>query len=320
MIRLPLIVLLIAVLLTKPIMAQKIEVLRTPDERFADLTDYPFAANYVSVAPGIRMHYVDEGNKAHPVILLVHGEPSWSYLYRNMIPILVKQGYRVVAPDLVGFGKSDKPTDKAMYKYQNHTTWLTTFIDQLHLRNIYLYCHDWGGMISLRIVAGKPDLFSSVAVSYAFLFTGNEQIPESFTNWQSFSQTDSAFSAGTIVNWGSYRELPKHVQQAYDAPYPEESYKVGARQFPVMIPTKAEDPEAKTNAMLREKLKNFNKPFLTIWGDNDDAMWLGKDKILQAEIPGAKNQEHRILHAHHFLQEDKSEEITEALIRFFPKR
>ncbi len=262
------------------------------------------------------MHYLDEGNEKHPVILLLHGEPSWSFLYRNMISPLVKQGYRVIAPDLVGFGKSDKILDKSVYTYENHTAWLQSFIERLKLDSIHLYCHDWGGMIALRIVATNPELFSSVIASYAFLFTGEEQIPESFLEWQHFSQTDSAFLAGTIVDWGTYTKLPKDVHRAYNAPFPDETFKAASRQFPMMIPTDKNDPEAKMNLQLRERLKTFDKPFLTVWGDNQDAMWKGKDKILQSEIPGAKGQDHKVLHADHFLQEDKAEEINEIIINF----
>lgn len=200
-------------------MAQERKVLQTPEERFHNLTDYPFAPHYVFVEQGLSMHYIDEGERKQPVILLLHGEPSWSYLYRNIIPPLVTQGYRVIAPDLVGFGKSDKLIDKSIYTYQNHTSWLKTFIEELHLDHIHLFCHDWGGMIALRIVAEQPHLFSTVIVSYAYLFTGNEQIPESFKEWQHFSQTDAAFLAGNIVEWGSYSDLPDEVHAAYNAPF-----------------------------------------------------------------------------------------------------
>lgn len=159
------------------------------------------------------MHYLDEGDRKRPIVLLLHGEPSWSFLYRNIIPPLVKHGYRVIAPDLIGFGKSDKLVEKSLYTYKNHTTWLIAFIERLGLDGINLYCHDWGGMIALRIVATNPDLFSSVIVSYAFLFTGEEQIPGSFLEWQNFSQTDTAFLPGSIVAWGSYAELSDDIQK-----------------------------------------------------------------------------------------------------------
>ena len=311
--------LLFANLSIQPTMAQTIETLQTPQDRFKEVADYPFAPHYVSIAPNLRMHYVDEGNPENPTILLLHGEPSWSFLYRRIIPPLVKQGYRVIAPDLVGFGKSDKPIDPKVHTYQHHTTWLTSFIEQLDLTSVHLYCHDWGGMIALRIVASRPELFASVIVSYAFLFTGEEPVPESFRDWQRFSQTDTAFRAGTVMNLGSYTELSSSTQEAYDAPFPNERYKAGARRFPMLIPTDPTDLEAKINAQLREKLKTFDQPFLTIWGDHEDPMWQGKDKILQAEVPGAQHQEHQVLHASHFLQEDQAEQITKIIIDFLDK-
>jgi haloalkane dehalogenase len=295
-------------------------VLRTPEERFNNLPDYAFASNYVFIGDALRMHYVDEGDKKNPLILLLHGEPSWSFLYRNIIPLLVQEGYRVIAPDLIGFGKSDKFVERSIYTYQNHTAWLKAFIQRLSLENINLFCHDWGGMIALRLVATNPNLFSSVIVSYAFLFTGKEELPRSFKEWQLFSQRDLEFSAGSIVAKGTYTELKNDIREAYNAPFPDESYKAAARQFPVLFPTNEEDPEGKTNALLREKLKAFDKPFLTVWGNNLDEMWQGKDKILQQEIPGANGQDHRLLHADHFLQEDKPNEIAEIIIAFLSKR
>lgn len=294
-------------------------VLRTPEERFEGLPDYPFTAHYVEVEPGLRMHYVEEGNRTDPVILLLHGEPAWSFLYRHIIPPLVKGGFRVIAPDLVGFGKSDKLLDKSRYTYHNHTAWLSTFIEQLSLDSIHLYAHDWGGMIGLRIVAAQPNLFSSVMVSYAFLFTGEEPIPDSFRQWQDFARTDATFLAGSVVDWATYSTLSPQVQQAYNAPFPEETYQVAARQFPLLIPTDPQDREAQINATAREKLKTFAKPFLTIWGDHPDAMWQEKDKILQTEIAGARDQPHQIVHAHHFLQEDQPGELTQIILRFIAK-
>ncbi len=301
-------------------MAQELDVLRTPDERFGDLPEYPFAPHYVEVGPALRMHYLDEGDPAQPVIVLLHGEPTWSYLYRKMIPPLVQGGYRVIAPDLVGFGKSDKLTDQKRYTYQQHTAWLTTFLTTLQLDPFHLYAHDWGGMIALRIVAQQPALFASVIVSYAFLFTGNEPIPESFRQWQHFSRTDSAFSAGAIVNGNTYTDLSEETIAAYNAPFPSERYKAGARQFPLMIPSDPQDEEAKRNARAREKLKTFDKPFLTIWGDHSDAMWQGKDAVLQAEIAGAQKQNHQVVKAHHFLQEDQAGAITQIMLAFLAQQ
>ena len=311
---------LVATLLTHLAMTQQNDVLHTPQDRFGTLAEYPFAPHYVSITPSLRMHYLDEGRADAPVVLLVHGEPTWSFYYRRMIPSLVEQGYRVVVPDLIGFGKSDKPTAATMHTYARHTAWLTTFMEQLGLTDVCLYGHDWGGMIALRIVADQPAWFAGVVVSYAFLFTGEESVPNSFRDWQHFSQTDPAFRAGTVVNLGSYTELPDAVRAAYDAPFPDETYKAGIRRFPMLIPTDPDDPEAQTNARLREKLKTFDKPFLTVWGDHADAMWQGKDTVLQAEVPRAQGQPHRVLSAGHFLQEDQPEVITEIIINFLTRR
>jgi len=300
--------------------AQKIKVLKTPNKQFENLFEYPFNENYVVIDNELVMHYLDEGGKNKPVVLLVHGEPNWSYVYRNMIAGLVEKGYRVIVPDLIGFGKSDKPINKKHHTYTNHTKWLKSFIDELNLKNINCYAHDWGAMISLRIIAAEPNLFSKVAISYGFLFTGEEKVPESFYGWQKFSQTDSAFSAGTIMNWGSYTDLSSEVQKAYNAPFPSEKYKAGVRQFPVIVPVKEDDYEAIVNKKLRQKLKLFNKPFLTIWGNTKDEMWLGKDEVLQNEIPGAKNQNHQRLKSNHFIQEDKATEIVEILLKFFSNK
>jgi len=305
------------VLFVNQISSQKIELLKTPDVCFENLPDYTFAENFLEFEDGLLIHYVDEGDKKNPVILLVHGEPNWSYSYRNIIPVLVEEGYRVIVPDLIGFGKSDKPIDKEVHTYTNHTKWLKSFINKLKLTNINCYAHDWGAMLSLRIVAANPELFKNVAISYGFLFTGEEKVPDSFYGWQKFSQTDSAFHAGTIVNWGTYKEMPLDVQNAYNAPFPNEKYKAGIRQFPVMVPTKSNDPEAIINKKLREKLKTFDKPFLTIWGDTKDEMWLDKNDILQKEVPGAKGQDHKVLKSNHFIQDDKGNELGEILLEFF---
>lgn len=298
---------------------QAIKSLKTPKKQFKNISDYPFKEHYLELKNGLRMHYVDEGAKKSPVILLLHGEPNWSYVYRNIIPKLVAKGYRVIAPDLIGFGKSDKPVDKEVHTYSNHTYWMRQFINKLELKGINCYAHDWGAMIGLRLVAHQPELFSKVAISYGFLFTGEEEIPESFYGWQNFSQTDSAFQAGTIVNWATHNEMSKSTQEAYNAPFPSEKYKAGVRKLPVMLPLKKEDPEAIINKELREKLKLFNKPFLTIWGDSKDEMWMSKDKIMQEEIPGAKGIEHKTLKAHHFIQEDAWKELSQILLNFFQR-
>lgn len=295
-------------------LGQEIAFLRTPEARFETLPDYPFKAHYLTLNNGLRMHYVDEGRRNAPVILLLHGEPSWSYIYRLMIPKLESNGYRVIAPDLVGFGKSDKPTDSKLHSYINHSVWLTQFIKSLKLSNIHLYAHDWGGMLALRVIAEHPDHFATVAISNAFLFTGDRPFPDSFLGWQNYSQTDKIFDPGVITNWGTNTELPSAVVAAYSAPFPDESYKTAIRRFPVMIPSTPEDPEAMINKNLREKLKHFKKPFLTLWSNHKDDMWEDKDTILQKEIPGARGLYHERLEGGHFIQEDQHDKIVTHLL------
>jgi len=299
--------------------AQTFKIIKTPEERFKSLIDYNFTPNYMLVDNNLEMHYIDVGDKSNPIILLLHGEPAWSYIYRNMIPILVQNGYRVIAPDLIGFGKSDKIIGFEQYTYTNHTKWVNHFIEKLELNNIKLYAHDWGGMIGLRIVAQQPHLFSHIIISDAFLFTGKEITPKSFKNWVKFAKNDVSFNAGTVMNWATNVNLSQETIKAYNAPYPNEEYMYGLRIFPSLIPTEESDKEAKINLTLMDKLKILETPFLTIWGDNKDAMWLGKDKILQLEINGAKNVNHQTIHANHFLQEDNPELLTEIILNFIKK-
>jgi haloalkane dehalogenase len=263
------------------------------------------------------MAYLDLGSPTDPIILLVHGEPSSSFIYRNIAAELVKQGFRVLIPNLIGFGYSDKPTNAALITYLNHTKWLTNFINKLNLTNINLFAHDWGGMISLRIVADKPELFHKVAVSYSYLFEGNETIPDSFMSFVNYAKNEPSFSAGSIINWGTNTKLPDSIKAKYDEPFQSKNDFNAVRKFPSLIPTNEEDKEAILNKKLNIKLKNFNKPFITIWGNHADLMWKGKDSILQKNIPGAKNQTHYILNSNHFIHEDQPKELVQILLDFF---
>jgi len=303
--------------ISQPTIADDIIIIKTPKECFDEIEDYPFKENHLTISPQLSMHYVDEGDKDAPVVLLLHGEPSWSYAYRNVIPALVKSGYRVIAPDLIGFGKSDKLIQPNSHTYSGHTLWLKSFIHQLNLRNINVFAHDWGGMLALRVIAHEPQLFSKVIISNAFLFTGYESFPESFVQWQQYSQKDKKFNVGTISDWGSYTKLTNSIKWAYNAPFPSEKHKTAARRFPMLIPAHKNDPEAIINLELRESLKTFSKPFLTVWSSHEDKMWQGKDTILQTEISGAKGQNHKVLKAGHFIQEDQSFKLTEIMLEFF---
>lgn len=295
-----------------------IKSLRTPESRFENLPDYPFAPNYLEVVADLRMHYVEEGDKNHPTVLLLHGEPSWSFLYRKMIPVLVENNFHVVAPDLIGFGKSDKPTDRSSYTYQGHLDWLSTFIEQLDLNDMILFCQDWGGLLGLRILTEMEDRFSMVVVSNTALPTGNVPMPESFMKWQAYSQHSETFDIGKVIDLGTSRPLPDEVMAGYSAPFPTEEYKSGARMFPMLVPIKSDDPEAVKNQEAWGKLHQWTKPMLTLFGEKDDIM-KGAEAIFQSIVPGTKGQDHAMLDAGHFIQEEKGEELAKHIVSFYQK-
>jgi len=294
--------------------------LRTPDERFRNLPGYPFSAHYVDVPDGdgsvLRMHYVDEGPRDAPVVLLLHGEPSWSYLYRKMIPPLAEAGLRAVAPDLIGFGKSDKPIDRSDYTYARHVGWVWSFVERTELRDVTLFCQDWGSLIGLRVAAEHPQQFARIAIGNGGLPTGGQQMSEAFLAWRQFSQETPTFPVGAIIDRGCASDLSTEVVAAYDAPFPDETFKTGARAFPALVPVSPDDPAAAANRAAWEVLKRWDKPLLTLFSDKDP-ITRGGERILQDLVPGAKGQPHRIVRdAAHFLQEDKGEELAAALIDF----
>jgi haloalkane dehalogenase len=296
----------------------KMKILRTPDECFSSLKDYPFSPNYVMI-DDLRLHYVDEGNPSGKVILLMHGEPTWSYLYRKIIPILVEQGYRVIAPDLIGFGKSDKPSEFTDYSYKNHVDCIEKFIQILDLKDIVLFCQDWGGLIGLRVVAENQERFRGVIASNTGLPTGDQPPSEAFKQWQEFSQTIPIFPTGNIVSGGSFTPLSAEETAAYDAPFPEEKYKAAARIFPKLVPTTPDDPASEDNRKAWMNLMNWQKPFITCFSDSDP-ITKGGDMVLQGIIPGTKGQSHTTIEkAGHFVQEDKPEEIAQIISEFMQK-
>jgi haloalkane dehalogenase len=291
------------------------DVLRTPDDRFAALPGYAFAPHYAMVGE-LRMHYVDEGPRDGAVVLCLHGEPSWSYLYRKMVPGLVAAGLRVVAPDLVGFGRSDKPVRREDYSYQRHVDWMTAFLDAVGLRDITLFCQDWGGLIGLRLVAAEPERFARVVASNTFLPTGDDPVTEAFERWRQFSQVVPEFPAGKIVATACARPLAAEVVAAYDAPFPDERYKTGARQFPLLVPARPDDPASAANRAAWDRLRGYARPFLTAFGDSDP-ITRGADRRLQAQIAGAAGQPHVTLErAGHFIQEDAGEELAAIVAAF----
>jgi haloalkane dehalogenase len=289
--------------------------LRTPDERFENLPGYPFAPNYSEV-DGLRVHYVDEGTRDSNPVLMLHGEPSWSYLYRKMIPVLVDAGHRAVAPDLVGFGRSDKPTAREDYTYASHVEWMRELLfDQLDLREITLVCQDWGGLIGLRLVAEHPDRFARVVTANTLLPTGDEPPPEAFFSWRKFSQDVPELPVGRILQGATVSELPPEVMAAYDAPFPDESYKAGARQFPLLVPVTPDDPAAPANRAAWEVLRKLDKPILCAFSDGDPITSVFAKGF--AELPGAKRQPHTtIAGGGHFLQEDCGEDLARTVVDF----
>ncbi|MDE3097385.1 MAG: haloalkane dehalogenase [Chloroflexota bacterium] len=292
------------------------EILRTPDERFAGLPGYAFAPHYVELDGGLRMHYIDEGPRDGQVVLMLHGEPSWSYLYRKMVPVVTAAGLRAVAPDLVGFGRSDKPASQDDYSYQAHVDWMAAFVERTDLRGITLVCQDWGGLIGLRVAAEHPERFARIVAANTFLPTGDTPPGEAFLRWQTFSQTAPELPIGNIVRGGCQTALTPEVIAAYDAPFPDERYKAGARVFPRLVPTRPDDPASDANRRAWEVLKRWEKPFLTAFSDGDP-ITRGGDRAFQAMVPGAAGQPHTtIAGGGHFLQEDRGEELAQAVVAF----
>jgi haloalkane dehalogenase len=292
-----------------------VELLRTPDEQFTNLPDYPFAPHYAEV-DGVRIHYVDEGSANAAPLLLMHGEPSWSFLYRKMIPILVAAGHRVVAPDLVGFGRSDKPAAGADYTYQRHVDWMTGLLTTLDLREATLFGQDWGGLIGLRMAAENEARFARIIAANTFLPTGDIPPGRAFLRWQRMSQEMPDFRAGDIVKGGCASELSDAVIAAYNAPFPNERYLAGARVFPLLVPTSPDDPAAPANRAAWDVLRRWRKPFLCAFSDRDP-ITRGGDRYFQEAVPGAQGQPHTtITGAGHFLQEDRGEELAQIIVGF----
>ncbi|OGO50653.1 MAG: haloalkane dehalogenase, partial [Chloroflexi bacterium RBG_16_68_14] len=266
------------------------KVLRTPDERFANLPGYSFEPHYLEI-DGLRMHFVDEGPRRADPVLLLHGEPSWAYLYRKMIPIVVAAGHRAVAPDFIGFGRSDKLAGREDYSYQFHVDVLTAFLEQLDLRRITLFGQDWGGLIGLRVLAEQHERFARAVAANIFLPTGDNPPGEAFLRWRQFATTSPAFDIGRVVQAGTVTTLSDDIVAAYDAPFPDDSYKAGARAFPALVPISPDDPAAPANRQAWEVLERWEKPFLTAFSDSDP-ITRGGDRVFQQRVPGAKGQPH----------------------------
>ena len=321
---------------------------RTPDERFMALADYPFSPHYRQVGDGeggtLRLHYLDEGSRSGPMVLLLHGQPSWSYLYRFMIPPLVAAGFRVVAPDLIGFGRSDKPAHQNDYTYARHIRWTSEWLSALALTDITLFCQDWGSLIGLRLVAAQPELFSRVVLSNGGLpagmipreyaaplreayktlpvvraeelgarFRDTSAIP-GFLYWRKFCAESPALEIGQLMQVSATKPLTSAEVTAYSAPFPDQSYMAGARRFPSLVPVFHDEPEVEENKVAWAVLRQFNKPFMTAFADNDPVT-AGAEQKFQQEVPGARGISHRtIANAGHFVQQEQPAQCVQAIL------
>lgn len=310
---------------------------RTSDQRFAGLPDYPFAPRYCQVPwPGrdvdLRMHYIDEGPRDAPVVLMVHGEPSWSYLYRRMIPVFTRAGYRAIAPDLVGFGRSDKPTRHWDYSLASHVHWLESLVKTLELENLTLVCQDWGGPVGLGVLARQSARFCAVVAANTMLHTAGPELAGRTTwaahardeqdvtvnaallDWARHSQREAQFLASVSLQFATARDMPPEVAAAYDAPFPSEWHKAGMRQFPLLIPLTPGDPGAAINRDTWAALERFDRPFLTLFSDGDPTT-RGWETLFRERVPGARGQPHQVLeNAGHFWQEDCGAEAAEGIV------
>jgi haloalkane dehalogenase len=292
------------------------KILRTADSHFENLPDYDFQPNYVEIQDGLRLHYVDEGPRDGRVVIMMHGEPSWSFLYRHMIKTVSQAGYRVLAPDLIGFGRSDKPSEQTDYTYTRHVGWMQSWFNQMNVQDAVLFCQDWGGLIGLRLVAENADRFAGVIAGNTFLPTGDMNPGDAFYKWREFAKIVPEFPVGGIIRGATVKDLGEGVEAAYNAPYPDESYKAGARIFPALVPTSPDMDGVKENLAAWDVFKKWEKPFLTSFSDQDP-ITAGVEKVFHKLIPGTKGQPHQILKGGgHFLQEDVHAELSQIIIEF----
>jgi len=296
------------------------ETLRTPDDRFSDLPGFPYEPRYAPTSDGLRMAYVDEGEGSSGTVLLLHGEPSWGYLYRTMIPVLVDAGFRCVVPDLIGFGRSDKPTQVEDYTYARHVEWLRSVLfDELDLSGLTLVCQDWGGLLGLRLVAeaesgGQGHRFSRVCAANTGLPDGRRRLPDAWWQFRDFVVRTEDLPIGFLVASGCAQPVDPAVQAAYDAPFPDPSYKAGARAFPDLIPQTPDNPATPDNQRAWEVFEQFEKPFLCAFSDSDP-ITSGGERALIGKIPGAAGQPHTtIAGGGHFLQEDRGPELAQVVV------
>ncbi|HXY05036.1 MAG TPA: haloalkane dehalogenase [Burkholderiaceae bacterium] len=291
------------------------KVLRTPQERFANLPAFPWLPRWTEVG-GLRIAHIDEGPSDAAPVLLMHGEPTWSFLYRKMIPVLVGAGHRVIAPDLVGFGRSDKPAAAGDYSYRNHVQWMGAWLEGNDFRQVTLFCQDWGSLIGLRMAAQQSDRFDRIVLANGGLPTGATPMPRAFHIWRAFARYSPWFPIGRIVASACVFKLSSAEIAAYDAPFPDARYKVAARLFPRFVPASPDDPERSNNERAWERFRQWEKPFLTLFSSGDP-ITRGGERIWQKQVPGARGQPHAIIgSAGHFLQEDQGAKIAQAVSEF----
>jgi len=294
-----------------------IEYKNTPASAFESISDYPFESHFKTIEDGMQLHYIDEGPIDGQIVLMMHGEPSWSYLYRHMITSLVDLGYRCIAPDLIGFGKSSKPIHQSDYTYTSHVAWMVDWFDQVGVSDVTLFCQDWGGLIGLRLVHARADRFSRIAVSNTGLPTGDHTPPEAFLKWQKFSQKVEQFPFEKVMQGATTSDLSDSILAAYRAPFPDGSYEAGAKIFPSLVPTTSDDPASQDNRdAWQQTFKKWEKPMITLFGDKDPVT-NGGERVFQKLVPGTKDQKHHIIvDGGHFIQEDKPQELVEKLHDF----
>lgn len=304
------------------------ELLETPEARFANVPDFPWTPRYVTVDPsGARVAYLDEGPRDAPVVLLMHGEPTWSFLYRKMIPGLLDAGLRVVAPDLIGFGRSSKPTKVSDHSYARHVAWIGRFLDETRLSDVTLFAQDWGSLIGLRLVGERPDLFARVAIGNGFLPKGDPpprtkdglRSLAAFLTWRTVALYTPVFVCSRVVAFGSATKLSDSERRAYDAPFPDRRYLAGPRAMPSLVPITPRDPARAANLAAWRTLETFDKPFVTLFSTGDPITG-GLDRLLQRAIPGAQCQPHHRVRGGHFLQEDAGPELAGRLVSFVRER
>ena len=290
------------------------EIFRTPDDRFEGLPGYDFAPHYAEI-DGLRLHYVDEGPREGTPIVCFHGEPTWAYLYRKMLPPLVAAGHRVICPDYVGFGRSDKPTDRGWYSYDGHVELMTALLDRLELRGATVVVQDWGGPIGLRWAVEQEERVERLVVLNTGIFTG--RVSKGFLAWRDFAQKNPDLPVGFVLQGATKSELAPEVVAAYEAPFPSPESKAGAAQFPLLVPTEEDGPGASQMRAVADALSRWQKPALVAFSDSDPVFPHPKSgQVFCDRIPGARPQV-TIAGAAHFLQEDEGEQITDEMLAFF---